>query len=190
MQQDILQKTRGLVLQIMTANDAAHDMAHIDRVVKTACVLAQGTGADAMRTQMLALLHELEDDKLCSNIGQASVETLLRQLDLPQEEIDFLLLGIPYISYRKHPRLETDIPLEIRIVQDADRIDAMGALGIARTFAYGGARGRTLEESLQHFDDKLLKLYDLLTVPEAKAMAKERHEFLKAFYQQFVTENG
>ncbi len=188
LQQHILQTTRKYVLEMMAANDAAHDMAHIDRMVKTARLLAQQTGADLFRTQMLALLHELEDDKLASNVGSSSVETMLSQLQLRQEDIAFLLRGIPYISYRKHPKLEMDIPLEIRIVQDADRMDAMGAVGIARTFAYGGAKGRDLRESLQHFDEKLLKLYDLLTVPEAKEMAKSRHEFLKAFYHQFTEE--
>ncbi len=188
MQQHILQTTRKYVLEIMAANDAAHDMAHIDRVVKTARILAEQTGADLFRVQMLALLHELEDDKLASNVGSSSVETMLLQIQLRQEDIAFLLMGIPYISYRKYPKLDENVPLEIRIVQDADRMDAMGAVGIARTFAYGGAKGRDLRESLQHFDEKLLTLYDLLTVPEAKEMAKSRHEFLKAFYHQFTEE--
>lgn len=188
MQQLVLEKTRLWVKEIMEKNDAAHDMAHIDRVVKIALQLGEKAGADMFRVQMLALLHELEDDKLASNLGSVPVKTMLWQLQLPQEDIDFLLTGISYISFRKYPKLDDSIPLEIRIVQDSDRMDAIGAVGIARTFAYGGAKGRPLQDSLEHFDEKLLKLYDLLTVPAAKEMAKSRYEFLKAFYIQFTEE--
>ena len=73
-------------------------------------------------------------------------------------------------------------------MQDADRIDAMGAVGIARTFAYGGAKGRPLSDSLAHFDEKLLRLYDLLSTEEGKRLAKPRHDFLQAFYRQFYEE--
>ena len=188
MHQHILENTHLWVQDIMQKNDAAHDMAHIDRVVKLALQLGEKAGADLFRVQMLALLHELEDDKLQSNVGSVPVKMMLHKLQLPQTDIDFLLTGIPYISYRKYPKLDDSIPLEIRIVQDADRMDAMGAVGIARTFAYGGAKGRDLQDSLAHFDEKLLKLYDLLTVPEAKELAKKRHEFLQAFYNQFTEE--
>ena len=71
---------------------------------------------------------------------------------------------------------------------DADRIDAVGAVGIARTFAYGGAKGRSLADSLTHFDEKLLLLYDLLNTEEAKRIAKPRYEFLKEFYARFQEE--
>lgn len=184
----ILTATERFVCRAMAENDTAHDAQHLRRVVNIALQLAEKCGADMFRTQMLALLHEMDDDKLSSNLGLAAVETFLKKQGLPQEEISFLLLGIPYISYRKHPKLSADIPLEIRIVQDADRIDAMGAVGIARTFAYGGAKGRSLAESLEHFDDKLLKLYDLLSTPEAREIAKPRQDFLQSFYRQFQNE--
>ena len=78
--------------------------------------------------------------------------------------------------------------MEIRIVQDADRIDAIGAVGIARTFAFGGAKNRSLDDSLDHFDEKLLLLYDLLSTEEAKRIALPRHQFLQAFYKQYKEE--
>ena len=184
----IFKETEDFVHRAMAENDAAHDAQHLSRVVNIAMQLAERAGADMFRARMLALLHETNDDKLSSNLGLSAVEEFLKKQGLPREEIDFLLMGIPYISYRKHPKLSPDIPLEIRIVQDADRIDAMGAVGIARTFAYGGAKGRTLEDSLAHFDEKLLKLYDLLSTPEAKELAAPRYAFLKGFYQQFQTE--
>lgn len=186
---NILEKTWAFAERAMANNDSAHDKGHLARVVNLATILAQQTGADQFRTQMLAILHELDDDKLSSQIGVEAVAAFLQAENLPQEMIDFLCMGIPYISYRKHPRLSRELPLEIRIVQDADRIDAMGAVGIARTFAYGGAKGRVLEESLAHFDEKLLKLYDLLSTQQARELAKLRYDFLQEFYRQFREEN-
>ena len=180
-----LTKTREYVLQAMRENDSAHDDSHIYRVEKIAVELARKSGADLFRTQMLALLHEMNDDKLKSNVGVATVVQFLESLDLPKADVDFLAFGIPYISFRKHPKLAVDLPLEIRIVQDADRIDAMGAVGVARTFAYGGAHHRSLENSLAHFDEKLLHLYELLSTEAGKEFAKPRYEFLQAFYRQF-----
>ena len=78
--------------------------------------------------------------------------------------------------------------LEGQCVQDADRLDAMGAIGIARTFAYGGAKGRPLGESLAHFEEKLLLLYDLLSTPEARELAKPRLALLQEFYHQYKEE--
>lgn len=184
----VLTATERFACRAMAENDTAHDTQHLRRVVNIAMQLAEKCGADMFRTRMLALLHEMDDDKLSSNLGLAAVETFLKKQNLSQEDVDFLLMGIPYISYRKHPKLSPDFPLEIRIVQDADRMDAMGAVGIARTFAYGGAKGRSLAESLAHFDEKLLKLYNLLSTPEAKALAKPRYEFLQSFYRQFQNE--
>ena len=188
MQEAILTATALFVQRAMAENDTAHDTDHLNRVVALAMQLAERCGANLFRTRMLALLHEMSDDKLSSNLGLPAVEVFLKTQGLPQADVDFLLMGIPYISYRKYPKLSPDIPLEIRIVQDADRIDAMGAVGIARTFAYGGAKGRSLTESLTHFDEKLLKLYDLLSTPEAKELAAPRYAFLKSFYQQFKNE--
>ena len=186
----ILQKTREFVLLQMERNDAAHDCDHILRVVdltKELCVAYPQ--ANAFRAELLAWLHDLSDDKLVSNIGVSSIFAFLREIAVPEEDIRFVLDGLHYISYRKYPKLSPDIPLEIRIVQDADRIDAIGAVGIARTFAFGGAKNRGLEDSLRHFDEKLLLLYDLLSTEEAKRIALPRHHFLQAFYQQFKAEN-
>ena len=186
---EIIEKTRDFVCREMAKNDAAHDSAHVFRVVAlTKALCSAYPQADLFRAELLAWLHDLNDDKLSSNLGQSAIGEFLSGLSVPEKEIRFLLNALPYISYRKHPRLSPDVPLEIRIVQDADRIDAMGALGIARTFAYGGAKGRSLDESLLHFDEKLLLLYDLLSTEEARRIARPRHEFLKAFYDQYKAE--
>ena len=185
----ILKKTEDFVLSQMAKNDAAHDGAHILRVVAlTRKILRAYPQADPFRTLLLAWLHDMNDDKLASDMGQASISAFLEQLGVAREDAQFVVRGLSYISYRKYPRLPPETPLEIRIVQDADRIDAIGAVGVARTFAFGGAKNRDLEDSLRHFDEKLLLLYDLLNTQEAKRIAQPRHAFLKAFYDQYMKE--
>jgi len=185
----ILEQVRAFVLAAMGQNDPAHDPCHVQRVVRTALQISKAyPQANLFRIRLLAWLHDMNDDKLASNVGTGTVAEFLRSIGTPEPDIAFVTEGMPYISYRKHPKLSPQIPLEIRIVQDADRIDAMGAIGIARTFAYGGANGRSLENSLAHFDEKLLRLYDLLSTEEAKKIAKPRKKLLQAFYTQFKTE--
>ena len=189
MSNSILQQTKEFVLSQMEKNDSAHHRDHIERVVSLTQTLCKAEPqVDPFRAELLAWLHDLNDDKLSSNLGQASIATFLRSIGTEDPDIRFITEALPYISYRKHPKLSSELPLEIRIVQDADRIDALGAIGIARTFAYGGAKGRTLQDSLNHFDEKLLLLYDLLNTQEAKRIALPRHEFLMAFYQQYKNE--
>ena len=187
-QQKILDAVSRFSRAAMAQNDPAHDSAHVERVVRLTQNLSARCGADAYRAQLLAWLHDLNDDKLASDLGTASIEGFLREIGAERSDIDFVLQGIPYISYRKYPKLTPDIPLEIRLVQDADRLDAMGAIGIARTFAYGGARGRSLEESLAHFDEKLLRLYDLFSTDAARELAARRRDLLRQFYDQFKEE--
>lgn len=187
-QQKILDAVSRFSRAAMAQNDPAHDSAHVERVVRLTQNLSARCGADAYRAQLLAWLHDLNDDKLASDLGTASIEGFLKKIGVEKSDIDFVLQGIPYISYRKYPKLTPDIPLEIRLVQDADRLDAMGAIGIARTFAYGGARGRSLEESLAHFDEKLLRLYDLLSTDAARELAAQRRDLLRQFYDQFKEE--
>ena len=187
----ILEKTREFVLSQMAKNDAAHDQDHILRVVAlTKQLCAAYPQANSFRAELLAWLHDMNDDKLASNIGASSISAFLQSISVSEADIQFIADALPYISYRKHPRLSPDVPLEIRIVQDADRIDAIGAVGIARTFAFGGAKNRGLDDSINHFDEKLLLLYDLLSTDEAKRIALPRHQFLQAFYQQYNEETS
>ena len=188
-QQEILNQVQAFSRHAMTQNDPAHDEAHVERVVKLTRQLCSAyPEADPFRAELLAWVHDLSDDKLVSNLGNATISDILTQIGVGKEDIAFILHGIPYISYRKYPALSPDVALEIRIVQDADRIDAMGAIGIARTFAYGGSKGRHLLNSLAHFDEKLLKLHGLLNTEAAKKLASDRYDFLWSFYQQFLKE--
>ena len=185
----LLQKVEAFVVDAMGANDPAHDGDHIKRVVTlTRKLLTFYPQANAFRTELLAWLHDMQDDKLAAQAETASLADYLQAIGAEKEDIAFVLSAIPYISYRKHPKLPEGTPIEICIVQDADRLDAMGAVGIARTFAYGGAKGRPLSESLAHFEEKLLLLYDLLSTPEAKALATPRLALLQEFYHQYKEE--
>lgn len=187
--EEILQKVEAFVVDAMGANDPAHDGDHIKRVVTlTRKLLTFYPQANAFRTELLAWLHDMQDDKLAAQAETASLADCLQTIGAEKEDIDFALSAIPYISYRKHPKLPEGTPIEICIVQDADRLDAMGAIGIARTFAYGGAKGRPLGESLAHFEEKLLLLYDLLSTPEARELAKPRLALLQEFYHQYKEE--
>ncbi len=188
-QKENLKKVEAFVLGAMGANDPAHDGAHVRRVVALAQkLLVHYPQADAYRAELLAWLHDLQDDKLAAQTEKATLADFLRSVGVTGEDIDFVLAAIPYISFRKHPKLPEDAPIEVCIVQDADRLDAMGAVGIARTFAFGGAKGRPLAESIAHFEEKLLLLYELLSTPEARELAKPRLALLQDFYRQYKEE--
>lgn len=187
----ILQAVKQYVIRQMDRNDTAHDAEHILRVVALSQTLCRAyPQADPFRTELLAWVHDMNDDKLASNVGEIPLRDFLRSISVPEADVQFVMDALPYISYRKHPKLSEDVSLEIRIVQDADRIDAIGAVGIARTFAYGGARNQSLSNSLMHFDEKLLLLYDLLSTEEARRIALPRHQFLQDFYARFQAENN
>ena len=110
----------------------------------------------------------------------------LETQNLSTEEIE-QICSIINVSFSKN-RGKSPESIEGKIVQDADRLDALGAIGIARTFAYGGKNGRSLEESLQHFYDKLLLLKDEMNTEEAKRLATERHKYLEGFIAEFKVE--
>lgn len=185
----LLERVKDYVYDKMNHNDPAHDGDHIRRVAELTYSLCRETPeANLLRAMLIAYLHDMQDDKLCSNTSTQVLRDELRNMGVEEEDITFVLEGIGYISYRKYPKLSPDVPIEIRIVQDADRIDAMGAMGIARTFAYGGAKGRPLDESIAHFEEKLLKLYDLLGTEEGKKLAAPRHELLLRFYDAYKKE--
>ena len=112
-----------------------------------------------------------------------------RAKKLTEEKIRQICDAVNAVSFSRN-RGKRPRTLEGKIVQDADRLDAIGAVGIARTFAYGGEHGRSMQESVQHFYDKLLRLRELMNTPAAAALAEERHAFLEAFLAQYHKETG
>ena len=176
--------------------DPAHDFDHILRVVRLTRQLCEKIPYASISLAMLiALLHEMNDDKLFPVSQVEKTREMLLSLSLSSDEADFIIEAISLISYRKHPTLSEDTRIEVKIVQDADRIDALGAIGVARAFAYGGSKGRPLysrdggeADTISHFYDKLLLIYDLLNTAEARELAKPRNEFLKLFVKNFMQE--
>ena len=108
---------------------------------------------------------------------------------MPRQTIDRICRVINSVSFKQNKGKAPDTP-EGKVVQDADRLDAMGAIGVARTFAYGGEHGRSMAESVQHFYDKLLRLKELMNTVTGRQMAEQRHAFLEAFLREYFEEEG
>ena len=185
---------RDWVKKLMRNNDTSHDYSHIERVVALSTYLCRKNEcADIFLTECIALLHDVKDDKLEATVTDIQLEGFLRELGLFDEQIQFILHGINAISFRKQPKLPANTPIEVKIVQDADRIDAIGAIGVARAFAFAGHKKNPLgpngdNNAIQHFNDKLFLLFDLLNTPAAQKIAKRRVEFLHLFYNEFMYE--
>lgn len=185
----MIKKAESFVRQVFAGDASGHDAEHTFRVYRLALTLAREEGADPEITALAALLHDVDDRKLSPDTAQGLLRArgFLEAQGMEEYKIQQILTVISQISFRG---TDSVVPTtaEGKCVQDADRLDAMGAIGIARTFAYGGARGRSLEESLAHFDEKLLRLYDLLSTDAARELAAQRRDLLRQFYDQFKEE--
>ncbi len=170
----------------------------MQRVARTASELAAKEGADPFICEAAAWIHDIGDEKLFSDSTKAirKLEEFLYSIDCTGEQIQRMKDAAKDVSFRKGRIPDT---LEGKIVQDADRLDAIGAIGIARTLAYGGANGQCIwhdndEEkentSVQHFYDKLLKLKDRMNTNSATQIAAKRHQFMESYLQQFFLEWG
>ena len=208
--ENILLEVATYVEQKLSGEGSGHDWWHIVRVRNMAKNLALAEGGDSFICQLAALVHDLVDDKLVADEGLALAEVrdLFTRLGVKSDQTDQVLAIIQAISYKGGSQNHLDLTLEGQIVQDADRLDAMGAIGVARTMAYSGYHGRvihdpevavrqnmTLEEyrsqqgtAITHFYEKLLCLKDLMNTKTAKDLAQGRHAFLEAFLAQFYAE--
>ncbi|PGR98031.1 MULTISPECIES: HD domain-containing protein [Bacillus] len=207
--QEKIQKTVAFVRNILETDASGHDWYHIERVHKLAISLSKKEGGDRFVIEMAALLHDVADEKLneSEEAGMKKVSDWLEGLNVTEEENEHILHIIMNMSYKGGHGGKVST-LEGKIVQDADRLDALGAIGIARTFAYGGAKGRLLydpnippreemtkeeyrkndDPSLNHFYEKLLKLKDLMNTDAAKREAEIRHRYMEEFIEQFMKE--
>ena len=165
-----------------------HDVAHALRVYTNAMRIAQAEGpCDLEIVGLSALLHDADDDKLFHTENNANARMFLEEIGTPKNQIEQICRVINAVSFSKN-RGKHPETLEGKIVQDADRLDAIGAVGIARTFSYGGHKGRSLTDTVQHFHDKLLLLKDEMNTETAKQMAESRHQFLIAFLNELEKE--
>lgn len=207
---EILQKTAQYVEEKLTGEGSGHDWWHIVRVRHMAERLALEEGADSFICQMAALVHDLADEKVAGSeeAGLAEVCQLLDSLGLFDHQTQEILTIIQGISYKGGTLRDVPLSLEGQIVQDADRLDAIGAIGVARTMVFSSHKQRpihdpqvavreqmTLEEyrsnqgtAISHFYEKLLKLKDLMNTQTAKRLAQGRHDFLELYLEQFYAE--
>lgn len=194
--------------------ECGHDFSHAVRVMKNAEQIAASEGGDLTIIQAASLLHDVSDEKFSNGneiIGLKLTENILKKAKFKSAEIAKIIEIIKNISYKGGFNANGIPSIECAIVQDADRLDAIGAIGIARAFHYGGYKNRELynpeiepqdfanaEEyrksngpTLNHFYEKLFKLKYLMNTPTAKALAEPRHQFLEQFVEQFLKEwNG
>ena len=171
-------------------NADGHDTAHSLRVYRNALHLSDFyPDCDKRIVLLAALLHDVDDHKLFHTENNANARAFLKDQHLPDETIDLICAIINDVSFSKN-RGKKPACMEGMIVQDADRLDAIGAIGIARTFAYGGRTGRPLDDSIKHFYDKLLLLKDEMNTEAAKDIALKRHEYMTKFLDEYYFETG
>ncbi len=170
-------------------DSGGHDIGHVLRVYRTALYLAGGRkDCDLIIVSLAAILHDADDSKLFDTVDYENARRFLASEGFDASLTEKVIGVIDQVSYSKN-RDRRPCTLEAMIVQDADRLDAMGAFGIARTFAYGGRNGRDMKESLRHFSDKLLKLRDLMNLERSKEIADKRHAFMVSYLREMYDES-
>jgi uncharacterized protein len=211
---DLINTTILFVKEQLHDAEGGHDWFHIERVYKNAMLIAKDESCDATVVQLGALLHDIADSKFYDGdetIGPETARRFLKAENVAEETIAHVINIIENISYKGGNFESKFHSKELDIVQDADRLDALGAIGIARTFNYGGFKNRPLynpdippqlamskEEykansspTLNHFYEKLLLLKDKMNTATGKQIALERHHFMETFLSQFYAEwNG
>ena len=178
------------IRELFAGNADGHDFSHSLRVWENAMKIAEAEkGCDTQVVSLAALLHDADDYKLFSTENNANARRFLADHGIPAETAERICEVINGVSFSKNKGKRPSSP-EGKIVQDADRLDALGAVGIARTFAFGGKHGRSLEDSVRHFYEKLLLLKDLMNTEKGMELAEERHACMLEFMEQCNRETG
>lgn len=184
MEEGIITAAKDYIHDLFKNNSDGHDVNHSIRVYQNACRIAGGyPGSNIMVISLASLLHDVDDHKLFKTENNEHARIFMQTHQIESDMIEFVCGVINGVSFSQNKGIHPK-SVEGKIVQDADRLDAIGAIGIARTFAYGGKNGRSLEVSLQHFYDKLLLLKDEMNTEEARNIAEIRH----AYMMEFLTE--
>lgn len=195
-EEEILNKVQRYIKKTFLDEGTGHDYFHIERVVINAKKILAHENADAFLVELAAWVHDIGDYKLHGGVDQSEemITSYLQSLQLDATIIARVNEIVSQVSFSKGNQPTS---IEAMIVQDADRLDAIGAVGIARCFAYGGSTGNILynpfdqsknASSVQHFYDKLFKLKDLMNTATGKSIAQERHVYMENFIQQFYSE--
>lgn len=210
-QSKMLEQTIAFVKETLRDAEGGHDWWHIYRVWKTAKHIAEGERADMFIVEMGALLHDIADSKFYDGdeeIGPRKSKEFLISIGLDEPSIEHIEKIVANISFKGGNHKQKFKTKELDAIQDADRLDAMGAIGIARTFNFGGFKQReiynpdikpnlnmTKEQykksdtpSINHFYEKLLLLKDRMNTETGKALAEKRHRFMELYLDQFYME--
>ena len=208
---DLIAKTILFVKEKLHDTEGGHDWFHIERVYKNAVLISKNEICDTTIVQLGALLHDIADSKFHDGdetIGPRVAREFLESEKVDDEVITHVVNIIENISFKGGNFEKKFTSIELDIVQDADRLDAIGAIGIARTFNYGGFKNRTLYDpeiapnssmtkeeyknnespTLNHFYEKLLLLKDKMNTATGKQIAQERHRYMEGFLAQFYAE--
>jgi uncharacterized protein len=206
-----IQKTIDFVKKTLASAEAGHDWFHIERVFKTAQTINQQENGDELVVAFAALLHDIADAKFNNGdeeLGPNMAASFLSSIDIATDVIDHVKLIIQNMSFKNSFDGAGFTSKEMQIVQDADRLDAIGAIGIARAFTYGGFKNRVLYDpailpeehlnkesyknttapTINHFYEKLLLLKDMMNTKAGRAMATERHNFMLLYLEHFYKE--
>ena len=208
-QQEQLKAMEQYAKRVLDSDTSGHDWSHIERVVNTTKTSAKAEGADLFICEAAALLHDVIDDKIIQDSADAlkELKKFLTSIEVTPEQIEAIVSIITRMSFKNHQEKQ-DLSLEGKVVQDADRLDAIGAIGIARVMCYSGSTGRPIHKpemkprenltpeeyrngestAIMHFYEKLLKLKDLMNTKYGNELAKGRHEFLELYLKQFYAE--
>lgn len=208
---DIISKTIAFVKEKLHQAEGGHDWFHIERVYRNALLIATTENGDLTVIKLAALLHDIADSKFHGGdetVGPKLARTFLETQNVNEATIAHVIKIIENISFKGGNVQRDFTSIELDIVQDADRLDAIGAIGIARTFNYGGFKNRTLYDpkiapntkmtkeeyknneapTLNHFYEKLLLLKDKMNTDTGKKIAQERHRYMEGFLSQFYAE--
>lgn len=209
MDQAIINDAIGFAREQFQDDFSGHDYYHTERVYRLALQIARAEDADPFVVSLAALLHDVDDRKLspATHATKEKAVAFMRSHDLPEDVVRAVVEIIKRLSFAGDG---ADVPdtLEGKIVQDADRLDAIGAIGIARAFAYGGSHHRSMHDpdeaprlnmireeyamsqstSINHFYEKLLRLKDSMNTAEGKRMAQKRHGFMEQYLEEFFAE--
>lgn len=207
-EQEIREEVTLFVREAMKDHDSGHGWSHIERVVRLALHILDCEGrGNRLIVELGALMHDVGDHKFATHDGPAEIRRLLDGLGIRRDVIEEVVNINENISFSKGKKPSPG-NIELQIVQDADRLDAMGAVGIARAFNYGGFKGNDIYDShirisdppllagtsshsastVHHFYDKLLLLKDLMNTDTGRKLADERHDFMVKYLEQFFRE--
>lgn len=211
MSQNLIQNTVDFVKEKLHGAEAGHDWFHIERVWKLSKKIAATENCNLEVVELSALLHDIADPKFHNGDETLALKIsrdFLESQDVSEETIHQVLFVIKNISFKNRGEVPENLPVELKIVQDADRLDAIGAIGIARTFNFGGFKNnlmyhpdippkmnmskdeykKNVGTTINHFYEKLLLLKDLMNTEKGKELAGERHHFMLIFLDEFYKE--